>query len=227
MFIVGNIPPKYKDGMMIYEKLNAVYEKAGKQIPFKVPYLIPVPNSHFGVIQFTHMYDYNPLSAKDLTDATIEGRQQLIDAFEYLRKYDEEFKDLDLISSAPVLGVRESRRIIGEYTITLDDILNGAQFEDAVARVTFGADLHTKSNKGQRCFGVQPYQIPMRALIPKNYDGIIVAGRSISGSREAMASYRVTGNCCQMGENAGRYIAKAIRENINIRDVKIKTKLTL
>lgn len=227
MFIVGNIPPKYKDGMMIYEKLNAVYEKAGKQIPFKVPYLIPVPNSHFGVIQFTHMYDYNPLSAKDLTDATIEGRQQLIDAFEYLRKYDEEFKDLDLISSAPVLGVRESRRIIGEYTITLDDILNGAQFEDAVARVTFGADLHTKSNKGQRCFGVQPYQIPMRALIPKNYDGIIVAGRSISGSREAMASYRVTGNCCQMGENAGRYIAKAIKENINIRDVKLETKLTL
>jgi hypothetical protein len=67
----------------------------------------------------------------------------------------------------------------------------------------------------------------MRALIPKNYDGIIVAGRSISGSREAMASYRVTGNCCQMGENAGRYIAKAIRENINIRDVKLETKLTL
>lgn len=227
MFIVGNIPPKYKDGMMIYEKLNAVYEKAGKQIPFKVPYLIPVPNSHFGVIQFTHMYDYNPLSAKDLTDATIEGRQQLIDAFEYLRKYDEEFKDLDLISSAPVLGVRESRRIIGEYMITLDDILNGAQFEDAVARVTFGADLHTKSNKGQRCFGVQPYQIPMRALIPKNYDGIIVAGRSISGSREAMASYRVTGNCCQMGENAGYYIAKAIKDNVNIRDVKLETKLTL
>lgn len=227
MFMVGNIPPKYKDGMMIYEKLNAVYEKAGKQIPFKVPYLIPVPNSHFGVIQFTHMYDYNPLSAKDLTDATIEGRQQLIDAFEYLRKYDEEFKDLDLISSAPVLGVRESRRIIGEYTVTLDDILSGAQFEDAVARVTFGADLHTKSNKGQRCFGVQPYQIPMRALIPKNYDGIIVAGRSISGSREAMASYRVTGNCCQMGENAGYYIAKAIKDNVNIRDVKIETKLTL
>ena len=93
MFLVGNIPEKYKNGLMIYEKLNAVYEKAGKQIPFRVPYLIPVPNSHFGVIQFTHMYEYNPLNAKELTKATMEGRQQLIDAFEFLTKYDEEYKD--------------------------------------------------------------------------------------------------------------------------------------
>ena len=219
MFLVGNIPEKYKDGLMLYEKLQAVYDKAGRELPFKVPYLIPVPNSHFGVIQFTHMYEYDPLSAKALTEATMEGRQQLIDAFEYLTQYDEEFKDLELITSSSVLGVRESRRVIGEYTVTLDDILNGTQFDDAVAAVTFGADLHTKSNKGQRCFAVRPYTVPMRALIPKGYDGLVVAGRCISGEREAMASYRVTGNCCQMGENAGYTIAKAIRSGQNIRDV--------
>ena len=224
MFLVGNIPEKYKDGLMIYEKLNAVYEKAGKQIPFRVPYLIPVPNSHFGVIQFTHMYEYNPLSAEALTKATMEGRQQLIDAFEFLTKYDEEFKDLELITSSSVLGVRESRRIIGEYRMSTDDILTGATFDDAVARVTFGADLHTKSNKGQNCFQVQPYQIPLRALIPQGYNGIVVAGRCISGSREAMASYRVTGNCAQMGESAGYYAAEAIKQNINIRDVKLNLK---
>ena len=226
MFLVGNIPEKYKDGLMIYEKLNAVYEKAGKQIPFRVPYLIPVPNSHFGVIQFTHMYEYNPLSAEELTKATMEGRQQLIDAFEFLTKYDEEFKDLELITSSSVLGVRESRRIIGEYRVSTDDILTGATFDDAVARVTFGADLHTKSNKGQNCFQVQPYQIPLRALIPKGYNGIVVAGRCISGSREAMASYRVTGNCAQMGENAGYYVAESIKQNIDIRDVKLNLKIT-
>lgn len=226
MFLVGNIPEKYKDGLMIYEKLNAVYEKAGKQIPFRVPYLIPVPNSHFGVIQFTHMYEYNPLSAEALTKATMEGRQQLIDAFEFLTKYDEEFKDLELITSSSVLGVRESRRIIGEYRVSTDDILTGATFDDAVARVTFGADLHTKSNKGQNCFQVQPYQIPLRALIPQGYNGIVVAGRCISGSREAMASYRVTGNCAQMGENAGYYVAESIKQNIDIRDVKLNLKIT-
>ena len=227
MFLVGNIPEKYKDGLMIFEKLNAVYEKVSKPIPFRVPYLIPVPNTHFGVIQFTHMYEYNPLSASDLTKATMEGRQQLIDAFEYLTKYDEEFKDLELITSSSVLGVRESRRIIGEYRMSTDDILTGAQFDDAVAYVTFGADLHTKSNKGQNCFQVQPYQIPLRALLPKGYTGIVVAGRCISGSREAMASYRVTGNCAQMGENVGYYIAESIKQNIPMREVKLNLPLTI
>ena len=226
MFLVGNIPEKYKDGLMLFEKLNAVYEKAGKQIPFRVPYLIPAPNSHFGVIQFTHMYEYDPLNAKALTQATMEGRQQLIDAFEFLTKYDEEFKDLELITSSSVLGVRESRRIIGEYRVSTDDILTGARFDDAVAFVTFGADLHTKSNKGQNCFQVQPYHLPMRALIPKGYKGIVVAGRCISGSREAMASYRVTGNCAQMGESAGYYIAEAIKNNLDILDVKLNLTLT-
>ncbi|MBQ8577626.1 MAG: FAD-dependent oxidoreductase [Clostridia bacterium] len=226
MFLVGNIPEQYKSGLMIYEKLNAVYEKAGKQIPFKVPYLIPVPNSHFGVVQFTHMYEYDPLNAKALTEATMEGRQQLIDAFEFLTEYDEEFRDLELITSSSVLGVRESRRIIGEYCITGDDILQGARFDDAVAYVTFGADLHTKSNKGQHCFAVRPYHIPMRALLPKDYRGIVVAGRCISGAREAMASYRVTGNCAQMGENAGYYIAEAIKSGRDIRDIKLSFQLT-
>lgn len=227
MFLVGNIPEKYRDGLMIYDKLNAAYEKAGKQIPFKVPYLIPVPNTHFGVVQFTHMYEYNPLSAADLTAATMEGRAQLMDAFAYLTKYDEEFKDLELITSSSVLGVRESRRILGEYYMTEDDILRGAKFDDAVAYVTFGADLHTKSNKGQHCFKVQPYHIPMRALIPKGFNGIVVAGRCISGAREAMASYRVTGNCAQMGENAGYYIAKALQTEKNIREIRLELPLTL
>lgn len=226
MFLVGNIPEKYKDGLMIFEKLNAAYEKVGKKIPFRVPYLIPVPNSHFGVVQFTHMYEYNPLSAIDLTKATMEGREQLIEAFELLTKYDEEFKDLELITSSSVLGVRESRRIIGEYRMSTEDILSGARFDDAVAIVAFGADLHTKSNKGQNCFQVRPYHIPLRALIPQGYKGIVVAGRCISGSREAMASYRVTGNCAQMGESAGYYIAEATKQNIDILDVKLHLSLS-
>ena len=226
MFLVGNIPPKYKDGLMIYEKLNQAYEKEGKEIPFKVPYLIPVPNTHFGVVQFTHMYEYNPLSARDLTKATMEGRKQLIDAFSYLTKHDEEFKDLELITSSSVLGVRESRRIIGEYRMSTDDILSGRRFDDAVAFVTFGADLHTKSNKGQNCFQVKPYNIPLRALVPQGYKGIVVAGRCISGSREAMASYRVTGNCAQMGESAGYFVSEAIKRNIDLLDVKLKLELT-
>lgn len=219
MFLVGNIPEKYKDGLMIFEKLDHAYKKAGKVLPFKVPYLIPVPNSKFGVVQFTHMYDYNPLSAKDITAATEEGRQQMLDAFTALKEYDEEFKDLDLISSSNVLGVRESRRIVGEYILTADDILNGRRFYDGIAEATFNVDIHTKDNKGQKTKGVQPYDIPFRCLIPKGFEGILTAGRCISGDQVAMASYRVTGNCCQMGEAAGKYAAQAIKNSISLRNV--------
>ena len=226
MFLVGNIPEKYKDGLRLYEKLNAAYEKAGKEIPFKVPFLIPAPDSKFAVVQFTHMYEYNPLDASDITKATIEGRKQIIEGFEYLTKYDDEFKELELITSSSMLGVRESRRIIGEYTVTTEDILNGSKFDNAVAYVTFGADLHTKSNKAQHCFKVEPYNIPLTALIPKGYECIVVAGRCISGTREAMASYRVTGNCCQMGENVGLAVSEAVTRGINIREIKINKVLT-
>lgn len=86
-------------------------------------------------------------------------------------------------------------------------------------KVADGVWLLTLSNKGQNCFAVKPYTIPLRALIPKDHYGIVAAGRCISGTREAMASYRVTGNCCQMGENLGYAIAKAVAENVDIRDV--------
>lgn len=222
MFLVGNIPHRYRKGLMIYKKFQRVYDKAGKKIPFTVPYLIPIPHSRFGVVQFTHMYEHNPLSAADLTRANIEGRRQMLDVYGFLKKYDRSLRRLDLISSAPVLGVRESRRIVGEHTVTVDDILNGTQFPDAVCKVAFNVDIHTKSNNGQKCFKVKPYQIPLRALIPKGFDGLLVAGRCISGEREAMASYRVTGNCMQMGEFAARALAKAKSEGTDIRNVKLE-----
>lgn len=222
MFLVGNIPEKYKLGMLFYDKLNAVYEKGGKQIPFKMPYLIPVPNSHFGVVQFTHMYEYDPLSARDITDATVEGRRQMMEAFELLKKYDEEFKDLDLIGSSNVLGIRESRRIVGEYRLCEDDLVEGRKFDDGLCTVSFNVDIHPKDNQAQKCQKVTPYEIPLRCLIPKGKYGIMTAGRCISGSHVAHASYRVTGNCFSMGEGAGYAVAKAIKENIDIREVKIK-----
>ncbi len=210
MFMVGNIPESYRNGAMIYKELKEVYDKEGVELPFNKPFLIPVPNSHFGVIQYTHLYDYDPTKQRDVNEATIEGRAQMMQAFELLKKHSDTLCDLDLIASSAVLGIRESRRIIGEYTLTADDIINGSQFEDSVADCTFNVDIHTKDNKGQHCQSVKPYQVPLRCLIPKGYHGLLVIGKSISGDRLAMASYRVTGNCFQMGENAGKIIAQKV-----------------
>lgn len=221
MFLVGNIPEKYRDGLMMYDVLEAAYEKEGlgRTAPFQVPYLIPVPNTNFGVVQLTHMRGYSALSAEERTLAVMEGRRQMIEVCELLRRYDPDFQNLILLQSAPVLGVRESRRIDGEYMLTDRDIETGAQFPDGVCTVTFNVDIHDEGKTGQTCSQVRPYQIPYRCMIPKGLEGLLVAGKTISGSRKAMASYRVTGDCCAMGEAAGKAAAYAAARNISVRQV--------
>lgn len=222
MFLVGNVPEKYRGGLRLTEKLGRAYSIAGIEIPFRNGYLIPAPNAGYAVIQFTHMYEYDPLSAASVTAATIEGRRQMEEAIELLRKHDDELNGLEIIASSGVLGIRESRRIVGEYELTADDLLSGAKFEDAVCEAEFNVDVHTKSNLGQRCYKVKPYDIPFRAMLPKGWDGIVVAGRCISGTHEAMASYRVTGDCCQMGDGAGRIAAYAAAHGISLREVPVR-----
>ena len=223
MYIVSGIPEKYRDGAMIYEELKTAYEKSntGLEPPFEVPYLIPVPGSGFGVVQLTHM-NAKPLSAADRTAAVVEGRRQMLETFEMLKNHNPDFCGLSLVQSAPLLGIRESRRIEGEYCVDTNDIMNGSHFPDAVAKVTFNVDIHGNEQE-QVCCNVTEYEIPYRSLIPKGIEGLLVAGKTISGTHTAMASYRVTGNCCAMGENAGRAAAYAIKNGTSVRAVPNET----
>lgn len=221
MYLVGNIPPKYSKGLMLNTVLNAAYERQGegRKPPFEVPYMIPVPNCNFGVMQLTHMRGYSPLSAIERTKAVIEGRKQVMESFEILRDYDEDFRDLILLQSAPLLGVRESRRIIGEYVLTEQDLFEGKKFEDTIATASFGIDVHDSNKTSQTCHRVESYQIPYRCLIPQGLENLLVAGKTISGTHLSMASYRVTGNCCAMGEAAGKAAAYAALHNVLVREV--------
>ena len=122
--------------------------------------------------------------------------------------------------TAPQIGVRETRHILGDYYITVNDLVSGAEFEDNLGfKVSFNVDIHD-DNFEQSCKSVVPYQIPLRALLPKGVNGLLVVGRCISGDFYAHASYRVTGNCVAMGEGAATAIAKAIKENKDIREIK-------
>ena len=219
MFLVGNIPEKYRDGLMMRDVLAAAYQKEGlgRHAVFENPYLIPVPGGQFGVVQLTHMRGVSPLSAAERTMATVEGRRQMIEVVELLRRFDPDFADLVLLQSAPMLGVRESRRIRGEYTLTAEDLQNGTQFPDGICTVTFNVDIHDEKRQGQTACDVTPYQIPYRCLIPQGLEGLLVAGKAISGTHWAMASYRVTGDCCAMGEAAGRAAAYAAAHGVPVR----------
>ena len=211
MFTVANIPEKYRirEGLMIGHILDAAYEAVGKVSPFHLPVLIPAPGNAYANIQFTHVYGVDPLDPKQRTEAVMELRHQMIEAMDLLKAYDSDFADMEIVASAPMLGVRESRRIIGEYTLTADDALEGRTFPDGVCTVRFNIDIHSKSSGNRQDLKkVQPYQIPLRAMLPKGYKGLSVAGRCISGTHTVMASYRVTGDCFAMGEGLGKYLAE-------------------
>lgn len=222
MFLVGNVPQAYRNGALLKDIFIAMFKKAGKPLPFNMPYLITSPNSRFGAIQYTHMYGLDPFSAEDLTAAAIEGRRQMIEAVELLKRYDAAFSDLDLICSSQVMGVRESVQVVGEYTLTADDLLSGASFPDGITKAAFNIDIHTQSNLGQDVRSVKPYEIPFRCLIPKGIHHLLVAGKTISGTHEAMASFRVTANCAAMGEAAGIAASHCAKHRTDVRSITIR-----
>jgi hypothetical protein len=131
-----------------------------------------------------------------------------------------ELAGVDLVSTGAQLGVRETRHIEGRYCLVEEDLLGGRRFEDGICVVRFNIDIHavrpatgtgTIHIEGGR---VEPYHIPYRALLPVNREHLLMAGRCISGSSVAHASYRVTGDCVAMGQAAGTAAALAVREGI-------------
>ena len=226
MFLIANIPEKYNvtEGLMMQDVLRAAYEKEskGRHAPFAFPVIIPIPHTRIACVQLTHMYDKNPLDAADITAAIVEGREQMLDVFSLLKTYDPDFKDTDLVNAAPLLGVRESRRVRGEYTLTVEDLMTGRVFEDAIASSAFNIDIHHADDNAQHTVDVPCYQIPYRCLVPVGLEGLLVAGRCISGTHEAQASYRVTGDCSEMGEAAGLAAAEAAAKGIGVREVDVK-----
>ncbi|MEE0945470.1 MAG: FAD-dependent oxidoreductase [Acutalibacteraceae bacterium] len=222
MFLIGNLPADYTKMKNCYSELETAYKNAGMdvgKIPFKVPYIIQIPNTNFGVVQLTHMHGYDPLDASSRTMAVIEGRRQIIETFSTLKNYNPDFKDIELITSASLLGVRESRRIVGEYEITVQDALNGSRFEDKTASCYFNMDVHDAVSGEQHCTHIKRFDVPFRSFIPKGLDNFLVVGRCISGDHRVMAAYRVTGDCSAMGDCAGNAAANAIIKNKSLRDV--------
>jgi hypothetical protein len=140
----------------------------------------------------------------------MQGRREVNEIVRGLRSLGEPWSDLRLVATAEQIGVREGRRIHGLYTVTAEDLIQGKRHEDAVCRVTFGVDVHSTSlnhdtqGKGySRGVKSKAYDIPMRALIAKDVEGLMMAGRCISGDFISHSSYRVTGNSVPMGEAAG------------------------
>ena len=220
MFLIGNIRYEQTDCNQLANLLRtAMQPEDDYQLPYTRPYIIQIPQSNTAVVQLTHMRGLDGTNVRDLTQAYFEGRRQAMDTVAFMKKRIRAFRDIELLQTAPMMGVRESRRIVGDYMLELGDLLSGRQFEDGVALASFNIDIHNPDNDQQNCVQVKPYQIPYRCMLPKGLDGLLVAGRCISGTHEAMSSYRVTGNCLAMGEAAGKAAAAAIETDGDLRRV--------
>lgn len=156
-----------------------------------------------------------------LSDAQRTGRQAIRRYTEFCRRYIPGFSRAYLALSAPMVGVRESRRILGEYYLTAEDVLTGKKFEDAIARSNYPIDIHRNpGEEGGQLTKLSPgsfYEIPYRCLIPKKLENLLVAGRCLSASFEAQASARIQSNCRAMGEAAGLAASLSLQEHISLR----------
>ena len=202
----------YQDGISPKEKLYKEIERSGIHCSQQKPALYYLFNDCF-LLTANHQYAVCGTKTEDLTYATIEARQETGNIVDSLRSLGGIWENIRIASTAPSIGVREGRRIKGEYTLTLDDVYNSHKFSDSICDVSFGIDVHalTKDNTtGYEKYGngeKHSYQIPLRAAKCLGFKNLYMTGRCISGDFPSHASYRVSGNAAVIGENVGRAAA--------------------
>lgn len=158
----------------------------------------------------------------DLTFAEWQSRRQMRQIVAFLRRYVPGFERAYVVQSGMTIGVRETRRIIGEYQLTADDVLAARKFDDVIARGAYPIDIHNPTGRGTILQLLPPgeaYDIPLRCLLPQRADRLVVAGRCISGTHEAHSSYRVMPIAMATGQAAGVCAALAAHTGKAPRDI--------
>ena len=202
-------------------------QEAGDMRPFQSRIMgwwwTPTRPDQVGV-NFTHVNFVDSTRAADLTRATIEGRKQAYETIEVYRKYVPGMEQCYMISTPNTVGIRESRRVHGAYALTRDDVVGQQSFEDSIGYGSFFIDIHNTSGPGMDTRTWRPdkgfkYQLPYRILVPRDADGLLVAGRCASTDHEALGSLRVMPQCGVMGQAAGTAAAISVGRGVAPRDV--------
>lgn len=155
-----------------------------------------------------------------ITKAEIEGREQAHKIFRFLKTKVPGLENIRMIETSEKVGIRESRRVVGEYTLTHDDLKASRKFDDAVVTLANSVDVHTSGPVTYTPFSnTEPYTIPYGALVVKDFDNMLTAGKCVSADRMAQGAVRVVPPAVAMGEAAGLAAAIAAKENIKAKDV--------
>ncbi len=189
-------------------------------------------------ICYAHSRNCRCLDQFDLTRMYIEGRQQNGLFISFLRKYIPGFENSWLIDTAPLLGVRESRRIMCEYKITGEDLVENRQHPDVITRDFHIIDIHNPTEPGHTQYVNYPVpgggterrfvkpgsyrEIPYRALVAQKIDNLLIAGRNISSTFEGQAGTRLVMACFNMGQASGMAAAVSIRDGLTPRRINVR-----
>ena len=203
-----------------------------EHLPFPAGHVLLYKTTLPGVVtcNMTNCIGVDGTNPDDLMRATLICRSQMDPIVSFLREYVPGFEKCFLISSASLIGVRETRHFEGESRITEKDIQEARVFDDwAVTRASFNFDVHNLSGNGLDDTGMQKefkqqkgYTIPYGCFVPLKIDGLLLAGRDISGTHMAHSNFRVMPICANMGQAAGVAAALCIKSDIQPRVLDVK-----
>lgn len=219
-YLTDFIPNEYfgQNNQFIVVGLRSLIQKAqadGLELPTERTIVITGLKEGEVWVNMTRVNGVDGTDPASLTFGEAEGRRQIEDIQKYLINYVPGFESAYFAKMAPFIGIRETRRIVGQYVMTAADVLDCGRFDDAVAVASYPLDLHHPQGGGctlEWCGDC--YDIPYRSLIPLRIENLIVAGRCISTTHEAMSAIRVMAPCMAMGEAAGRAAKLAVQSGV-------------
>jgi hypothetical protein len=172
-------------------------------------------------VNATRVLGVNIFSPVEFTNAVLECYRQIEGVARFLKERIPGFEQAKIEQIAPVLGVRETRHILGDYTLTGPDTLIGKRFEDSVAADASAVDIHDPKGADVDFQGRTPYEIPYRCLLPQKVEQLLVAGRCISADHEAHARSRNMPACMATGQAAGIAASVAIDQGVMVRNASV------
>ena len=216
-----------------YETPNGELQAlAKKHIPSPAGHILTYESTLPGVVtcNMTNAIDIDGTDAEDLTKATLICRRQMESIIKFLRDFVPGYESCYIISSASLMGIRETRHFKGKYTLNEQDILEAKVFDDYVVKdAYFNFDVHNITGAGLDETGVQKhfsqekgYTIPYRCLLPESKENLLLCGRNISGTHMAHSNFRVMPICIGIGEAAGVAAYISVSQNCTLNDIDAK-----
>ena len=222
MFRLGGVDlDRLASSQRLREIVGEAYKRGELPHPVYAAFKIVNPKGDVA-INMTRVLNIDATKAEDLTRAEIEARRQVSAGMSFLKGHVPGFESAYLIETGPVMGVRETRRIMGDYVLTKDDFLEEREFVDSVARNSYVIDIHNPVSTGVKLIrpkSGRSHGIPYRCLVPKEIENLLVAGRCISVTHEALGAIRVMGTCMAIGQAAGTAAALSVKGKTPVRDL--------